>query len=168
MSDLTNELSMPAPAGAPGAVVPARAEAVLSLLREDVEAAGKATRSVRLGANVATLGLLFAGAPAIFSQLTHTWLYTLASHEGPQRLLVVGTAAAVLGGQGIATFAASMYRRLRAEHLRRRLGMFTPEQQVAALQPLENAARQETREIVAPLLRLARAESAAITPAEPP
>ena len=62
----------------------------------------------------------------------------------------------------------SAYRRWRAEQLSRRLGMFTVEQQVAALQPLESAPSQDTRAIVAPLLRSARAESAAVTPADPP
>ena len=69
---------------------------------------------------------------------------------------------------GTALFRADgIPRRLRAEQLRRRLAMFTAEQQVAALQPLASARLQDTREIAGPLLRLARAESAAITPAEP-
>jgi hypothetical protein len=46
--------------------------------------------------------------------------------------------------------------------------MFSPQEQVAALQPLESARLQDTREIVEPLLRLARGESGAVTPAEPP
>src|SRR3954447_2931241 len=70
MSDLVaSERAMAAPVEASVAAPPARGEAVLSLLREDVEAAGKATRSVRLGANVATLGLLFAGAPAMINHV---------------------------------------------------------------------------------------------------
>ena len=84
MSDLVaKEMSMPAHAGAPGTVTPARAEAVLSLLREDVEAAGKATHCVRLGANVATLSLLFAEAPAVVGYLRElAYRWPVYAHTG--------------------------------------------------------------------------------------
>lgn len=154
MSELLTAPHAATEADSPVALERSGVQTYLGVLREEVQAAGRTTRWVRLGLDVGAAATVVSAAPVLLDLARGLGFHLSAmpwAHR--EQLVALAVVAAMFASRGVSAALTAGYRRLRRGQLRDKLARFSPLEQGEVLLPLRADPSEETRKLVDPLLR---------------